>query len=91
MADQVTSCSTRGAKKGHTWCFVVEGENLTVLDCKTGKNGAPHNCKDVTMRGTIPHRLRNAVLMALGGKPTRATASSPKGARAVSSRRPRKR
>lgn len=85
MADKVVSCSTLGAKKGHTWCFVVEGENLTVLDCKK-KGTKNYSCEDVTMR-TIPRPLMNAVLAAVAGKPAGAT----KGRRATGSRRPRNR
>jgi hypothetical protein len=89
MPDPVVSCSTLGAKKGHQWCFVVEGEDLTVLDCKKKKNGT-YSCEDVTMR-TIPRPLMNAVLAAIAGKPAGATVSSPKGRRATGSRRPRNR
>ena len=55
-AETVVSCSTLGAKKGHTWCFVVEGEDLTVLDCKKKKTGG-YSCTDVTMRRTISRPL----------------------------------
>jgi hypothetical protein len=77
MPETVTSCTTAGAKKGHRWCFVMEEDNLTVMDCQKKRDGT-FKCKDVTMHRTIPRRLRDAVLAALVAKRSR-TSSSKKG------------
>jgi hypothetical protein len=54
MAQLAISCSKRGAKNGHHWCFVMEDENLTVLDCKymgkDRKGQDTYSCEDVTER-----------------------------------------